>query len=129
MFFLFVYNVVRIARSEKAAGHIFGLVGGAIGEEILAMLKAKDDMKEATDVATLLAKKDQAKYTRARDITALITTGSEILYRLEQLGPNEMLRLKIDELHALLVNVDPQGSTPKRNKKIWQEKASFMPTG
>ncbi len=38
--------------------------------------------------------------------TALVTTGSEILQRLEQLGPYELLRLKIHELHTLLVNSD-----------------------
>ena len=60
--------------------------------------------------------------------TALVTTGSEILKRLEQLGPSELLRLNIDELHALLVNADPQASIPKPNKKTWQEKASPLPT-
>jgi hypothetical protein len=38
--------------------------------------------------------------------TALVTTGSEILQKLEQLVPYELLRLKIDELHTLLVNAD-----------------------
>ena len=51
---------------------------------------------------------------------ALVTTGSEILRRLEQLGPNELLRLKIDELYALIVNTDPIGSIPKPNKKTGQ---------
>ena len=39
--------------------------------------------------------------------TALVPTGSEIVKILEQLGPFELNRLKIDELHALLVNADP----------------------
>ena len=52
-------------------------------------------------------KKDQAKDKRARDTTAFVTTGSEILKRLEQLGPSELHRLKVDELHALLANADP----------------------
>ncbi len=53
------------------------------------------------------AKKDQAKEKKARDTTVFVTTGSEILKRLEQLGPSELLRLKIDELHAILANADP----------------------
>ena len=61
-------------------------------------------MNEAT-IAAVAAKKDQAKNKRAKDTTALVTTGSEILQRLEQLGHGELLRLKIDELLALLVNV------------------------
>ena len=77
----------------------------------------------AIDVA---AKKDQAKEKKARDTTALVTTGSE--KRLEQLGPSELLRLKINELHALLVNADHEASIPKPDKKIGQEKANLMPT-
>ena len=48
--------------------------------------------------------------------------------RLEQLGPSELLRLKIDELHALLVNSDPLSSIPKSNKKTRLEKANLLPT-
>ncbi len=59
---------------------------------------------------------------------ALVTTGSEIMQRLEQLGPNELLRLKIDKLYALIVNADPLGSILKPNKKTRQEKANLMPT-
>ena len=78
--------------------------------------------------AAAAAKKDQAKEKKARDTTALVTTGSEILKRLEQLGLFELLHLKVDELHALVVNADPQASIPKPNKKTWQEKASLLPT-
>jgi hypothetical protein len=39
-----------------------------------------------------------------------------------------VLRLKIDELYALLANVDPQGFIPKPNKKTWLEKANLLPT-
>ena len=60
--------------------------------------------------------------------TALVTTGSKILQRLEQLDPNEQLRLKIYELYALTVNANPFGSTPMPNKKIGQEKAILLPT-
>jgi hypothetical protein len=47
------------------------------------------------------------------------------LKRLEQLGPSELLRLKIDELYALL-NADPQASIPKPNKITRQEKANLL---
>ena len=60
--------------------------------------------------------------------TALVTTGSEILQCLEQLGSNELLRLKIDELYALIVNADPLGSIPKPNKTTRQEEANLLPT-
>ena len=52
----------------------------------------------------------------------------DVLKRLELLGPSQLLRLKIDELHALLVNNDPLGSIPKPNKKTWLEKANLLPT-
>ena len=48
--------------------------------------------------------------------------------RLEQLGPSELLRLTINELCALLVNADLQGSIPEPNKKIVQEKANLLHT-
>jgi len=69
-------------------------------------------------------KKDHAK-EKAR-----VTIGSEILKRLEQLGPSELLHLKIDELYALHVYADPQkqGSIPKPKKKTWQERANLLPT-
>jgi hypothetical protein len=107
--------------------NIFGLVGSATGEQAMAMLKAKEDERVAADAAAA-AKKDQAKDKRARDTTALVTIGSKVLKRLEQLGPSELHRLKVEELHALLVNADPQGSVPKPNKKTGQEKASQLPT-
>jgi hypothetical protein len=67
---------------------------------------------------------------KAKDITALVTAaGSEVMKRLvEQLDPNKLLCLKIDELHALLVNVDPQGFIYKPIKKTRQEKVSLLPT-
>jgi hypothetical protein len=106
--------------------NIFGQVGSAIGDESSAMLKTQDDKKEAATTAAVAAKNDQAKDKRARDVTTLVTNGSEILQRLDQLGPNEMLRLKIDELHALLLNADPQGSILKPNKKTGLEKANLL---
>ena len=106
---------------------IYGEAGSATGDTTLAMLKAKEDKRVAAVVAAA-AKKNTTKDKRAKDNTSLVTTGSEILRRLEQLGPSELLRLKIDELHALLVNSDPLGSTPSPNKKEGQEKASLLPT-
>ena len=64
---------------------IYSHAGNAKGDESLAMLKDKEDRKEA-DVAAAAAKKDQAKDKRAKDTFALVLTGSEILTRLEQLG-------------------------------------------
>ncbi len=72
-------------------------------------------------------KKDKAK-EKARNTTALVTTGTEILKRLEQLGASELLRLKIVELYALIANGDPQGSIHMKNKKKGQEKANLMST-
>ena len=62
------------------------------------------------------ANKNQAKDKREKYFTILVTAGSDILKRLEQLGPSEMLRLKIDELHAM------------PNKTAGQEKANLLPT-
>ena len=50
------------------------------------MLKTKEDKRE-TYVAAIAAKKGQAKEKRAKKSTALVTNISEILNRLEQLGP------------------------------------------
>ena len=93
----------------------------------MAMLEAIENKRETT-AAAATAKKDQAKDKRARDTSALVITGFEILKRLEQLGPSELLRLKIDELYALLVNADPQASISKPNKTTGLEKANLLPT-
>ena len=105
---------------------IFGHVGNVTGDEALAMLKTKEDMKEAV-VVVADAKKDQAKNKRAKVTWALVTTGSKIMQRREQLGPIELLRLKIDELHAMLVNADPIGSIPEPINKTRVEKAKLLP--
>jgi len=47
----------------------------------MAMLKAKEDERLAATSADA-AKKDQTKEKKARDTTALVTTGSGILKRL-----------------------------------------------
>jgi hypothetical protein len=91
--------------------NIFGQMGRATREQALAMLKAKEDEKvEAGAVAVV--KKYQAMDKIAKDTnTALVTTGLEILKRLEQLGLSELLRLKTDKLHAMFVNADPNKKT------------------
>jgi len=71
---------------------IYGEAGSASGDTALAMLKAKEDKRVAVVVAAV-AKKDQTKDKRARDTTALFTIGSEIMMRLELLGPSELHRL------------------------------------
>jgi hypothetical protein len=106
---------------------IYGHVGSATRDEALVMLKVKEDGKEAA-VAAVAAKKDQAKDKRAKDTYALVLTGSEIMTRLEPLGPSELLRRKIDELHGLLVDADSQTSIPNPNKKTRLEKANLLPT-
>ena len=80
------------------------------------MLKAKDDKKQAAYAVTA-EKRDAAKEKRARSITALVIASSEVLKILEQRGRAELLRLKKDELHALIVNADLVGSNPKRTRK------------
>jgi hypothetical protein len=80
------------------------------------------------EVVVVVAKKDKMKEKKARDTIALVTTGTEILNRLEQLGPSELLRLKIDELTAFPVYADLQGSIPKLIKILRQEKANLLPT-
>jgi len=108
----------RISSSD-----IYGHAGSATEDITLAMLKTEEDKREAF-VALVAAKKDTTKDKRAKDTTALVTTGSEILKSLEQLDLSELMRLKIDELYALLVNGDPLGSIPMPNKKEGQEKAN-----
>ena len=49
-------------------------MGSATGEQALAMLKAKEDERMASKTL-VAASKDQAKYKRAKDITALVITG------------------------------------------------------
>jgi hypothetical protein len=75
--------------------NIFELVGNASGEQVLAMLKAKEDEWMASTSA-IVAKQYEAKDKREKVITAFVTTGSEIPKRLEQLGPSELLRLNRD---------------------------------
>ncbi len=62
--------------------NIFGLVGNGIGEQALTMFKAKEDERLAA-VAADSAKKEQTREKKARDTIALVTTGYEILKRLE----------------------------------------------
>ena len=116
----------RVMAKRITAKDIFGQVGSATGDEALALLKAKEDKKQAADAAAA-EKRDATTEKRARSTTALVTAGSEVLKRLEQRGRAELLRLKIDELHALIVNADPLGSNSKPNKKTGLEKASLLP--
>ena len=119
-------NETRSMAKRISSRHIFGHVGSATGDEALALLKTKDDKKQAADAAAA-EKRDAATEKRARSTTTLVNTGSEVLRRLEQRGPAELLRLKVDELHALIVNADPLGSNPRLNKKLGLEKASLLP--
>ena len=62
--------------------NMYGMVGSCSGDEAIARLQAKENDRVAA-VAAAAAKKDQAKDKRAKDTTALVTTGSEVLKRLE----------------------------------------------
>jgi hypothetical protein len=106
--------------------NIFGEVGSATGDQALAIFK-KDQDERVASAAAVVVKKDQAKIKKTKDTTALVPASSEILTRLDQLGPPELLRMKIDELHALLVSSDPLGSISKPNKITWLEKANLLP--
>ncbi len=59
--------------------NIFGHARSAIGDQLLAMLQASEEKRVAG--ASAAAKKDQAKEKKARDTTALVTAGSDILKR------------------------------------------------
>jgi hypothetical protein len=108
--------------------NIYGLPGSATGDEGLAKLKAKEDVKAAAALATA-SKKEQAKQKKAQETTTLVTTGSVLLKKIEQHGPSFLNCLKIDELHALLVHSDPQGHVPKPSKKqIGFEKVAELTT-
>ena len=90
------------------------------------MIKAKADKNQAADAAAA-EKRYAAKKERAQSTTALVTASSEVLKRLEKRGRAELLRLKIDELHALIFNAYPLGSNPKPNKKTGPEKVILLP--
>ena len=81
-------NMTKRISSRDMYGH----AGSVTGDIALALLKAKEDKREEVVVAAA-AKKSTAKDKRAKDTTTLVTTGSEILKRLEHLGPSELLRL------------------------------------
>jgi len=67
--------------------NIFGHAGSATRDQALAMLQVSEGKRMAA-VDAAAAKKNQAKEKKARGTTALFATGSEILKRLEQLGPS-----------------------------------------
>ena len=79
------------------------------------LFSSKDDKKQAADAAAA-EKRDAATEKRARSTTALVTAGSEVLKRLEQLGPNELLRLKIF-FHMLWIRGAGQGKHPDLHGK------------
>ena len=91
--------------------NIYGQVHSATGDKDLAMVKKNQD-ERVTSYAAVAAKKDQAKTKKTKDTTTLVTTSSEILTRLEQLGPSDSHLLNNDDLNALLIINDPLGSIP-----------------
>ena len=95
---------------------IHGKKGSATGEESLQLLKAKDAETKKQHEATAI-RKEEAKQKKAKDVAALVTTGAERLQVIEQQGPTAIDRLTVHELHALLVNCDPQGTVTKPKTK------------
>jgi len=92
--------------------NILALVG-SVGEESLVMSKAKEDERLASSIV-VVAKKDQAKenvdnkiHHRHRHHRLRYPKVTRVI------GPTELLHLKVDERHTLLVNFEPQGSIPK----------------
>ena len=83
----------------------------------MARLKARED--EKNDAAkTTVAKKEDQKKKKSRVAIAHVLLGSELLEKKKQ-GALAILRsLKIDELHALLINASPQDSMPRPNNKV-----------
>ena len=57
-----------------------------------------------------------------------MTTGSDLLIKISQFGPSLLSSLKIDDLHALLVNSDPQGVVSRPNKTQGLEKVRSLAT-
>ena len=90
-------------------------------------MKAKEDERLAAIVAAT-AKKEMNKDKKARETTVLMTKGSNLLLRIEQLGSSVLDAPKVDELHALLVNANLQGIVPKPNKTVGLEKVRSLST-
>ncbi len=68
-----------------------GLVCNATRKQAMARLTAKENEK-ITSTTPFVAKKDHAKDKRAKDTSVHVTTGSEILKRLEHRSASSALR-------------------------------------
>jgi len=123
-----VFDEVATGRDRRITSrNIFGLPGSATEEEAMARLRAREEEKQAADAAAA-AKKEAADAKKARDTTARVLLGSELLDKIKQGGPQVLRKLKIDELHALLINAYPQNSIPRPNKKEGLEKVEELAT-
>jgi hypothetical protein len=91
----------------------------------MARLRAREEEKQAAD-AVAPAKKEAAEAKKARDTTSRVLLGSELLEKIKQGGPQVLRKLKIDELHALLIDAYPQNSLPRPNKKEGLEKVEEL---
>lgn len=78
----------------------------------MAMLKAKDDERKAKEAAAS-AKSDEKKEKKAKDTSAQVIRGSEILKTIQRVSPYAIPGLCIADLWALLINADPAGSIKK----------------
>jgi hypothetical protein len=106
-----VVDEVATGRERRiTCRNIFGLSGSVSGEEAMARLRAREEENKATD-AFAAAKKEAAEAKKAKDTTTRVLLGSEILQKIKQGGPHVLRKLKIDELHALLINEYPQINT------------------
>ncbi len=93
----------------------------------MARLRAREEEKQAAD-ATAATRKEAAEAKKSRDTTTRVLLGSELLEKIKQGGSQVISRLKIDELHALLINAYPQNSIPRPNKKEGLEKVEESAT-
>jgi len=107
--------------------YIHNLTGSATSEEALVILKANYDKKRVyVDVAA--SKNEEKKKKKARETTTQVLLGSELLEKIQNGGPQVLRNLKVDELHALLINASPQELISKPSKKVGLEKVAALAT-
>ena len=78
----------------------------------MARMKARENKKNVV-AEVVAAKTEEQKKKKSRNTTAHVLLGSELLEEVKQDGPTILRSLKIDELHALLINASPQDSIQK----------------
>ena len=87
----------------------FGKPGSATGEEVMEMARQRyEERKRKADEE--VAKRSEKEEKRRQLLVSLVTTGAELLKKIEHQGPNIIQSLKVDDMMALLHNSDPQGT-------------------